>query len=113
MKLEANPDAVRKLLRDHGLNDGLTSLIIFDGFAMTIGEGEWLVFTDKDFDLKMLEQWKEAGLLELNAVDGGDFEARLTKQAHIELMHAAAEVQNCEIADMSNYLTYLDDAFKD
>lgn len=40
MKLEANTDAVRKLLRDHDLNDGLTGLIIYDSFAMTIGEGE-------------------------------------------------------------------------
>lgn len=114
MKFDYIPEVMEEILNNHGVKATQINLMVFDDFMDTSG-GIWFGGFDKDdYDFYRLLEMKEAGIIELEdqtAVGNGVW-VRVRKEISIEYFKLAAEFQEIEILDMSDYLKQLDEDYK-
>lgn len=102
------------ILERHGVKTYLPTILMFEHFLEDGDDGFYVGYSEDDFPPGLLEELEEKGIIEVvdqTDVDNGVF-IRVKKEIHVELLQLAAEVQDIEILDMSDYLKQLDEAYK-
>lgn len=107
-------DVPAVILERHGVTTYLTTILMFEHFLKHGDDGFYVGYGEDDFPPGLLDELEEKGIVEVvdqTDVDNGVW-IRVKKEIHIEHMKLAAEVQDLEIIDMSNYVEYLDEVYR-
>lgn len=102
------------ILERHGVKTYLPTILLFEHLLDNGDDGFYVGYGEDDFPPGLLEELEEKGIIEVvdqTDVDNGVF-IRVKKEIHVERLQLAAEVQDIEISDMSDYLKQLDEAYK-
>lgn len=102
------------ILERHGVKTYLPTILLFEHLLDNGDDGFYVGYCEDDFPPGLLEELEEKGIIEVvdqTDVDNGVF-IRVKKEIHVERLQLAAEVQDIELLDMSDYLKQLDEAYK-
>lgn len=108
-------DVPSVILERHGVATYLPTILLFEHFLKDGDDGFYVGHGEEDFPPGLLEELEDKGIIEVvDQTDvGNGVWIRVKKEIHIEHLKLAAEVQNCEILDMSDYVKHLEEVYRE